>query len=112
MQQHFIVQPNGTVTLALNQMRNVNITCECIIDLCQPYWILGTETKQIATNDNNDKNSFIERGITYESTGDSTTLIIIPDRVENNNTNIVCAAFLGNTEFSDETTLIIIGESE
>jgi hypothetical protein len=110
--QDFNVQPPGTVTLALNQMKNATFNCECTG--CFPYWSLENEGIRIATNDNDDTDSFIERGITYRSTSDSTTVITIPDRAENNNTLISCAAFIsGGSEFSDPPVkLIIIGELE
>jgi hypothetical protein len=113
--QHNNVQPEGTTTLALNQMINANFTCECITDGCsQPYWSLENEGKSITTDEPGDKDSLAECGITYGSTGDSTTFITIPDRVENNNTMISCVVIInGGTEFSEPPVeLIIIGESE
>jgi hypothetical protein len=98
-------------------MENANFTCECTlgIDCTQPYWSLENEGITIITAENNDKDKvrFAERGINYTSTSASTTFITIPDRVENNNTLISCAAVLfGGVEFSNpQVKLIIIGES-
>ena len=113
--QDLIIQPASTVTLALNQMVNATFNCECTVDdaCSQPYWSLENEGNTITTTDNNDKDSFAQRGITYSSPSTITAVINIPDTVENNNTKISCAAFLfGGTEFSTAVELIIIGESE
>ena len=67
--------------------------------------------RHLATNDDADTVILAERGITFSGSANS-AVISIPDRVENNNTNITCAGFLfGSTEFSDPVTLTIIGES-
>ena len=72
--QDLIVQPEGMVTLALNQKRNATFNCECTAgDACNnPYWVLENEGKIIMTNENNDIESFAQRGITCSS---DTTLI-------------------------------------
>ena len=113
--QDLIVEPEGTVTLTLNQMRNATFSCECTLgdELCnQPHWSLENDGKAIITSDNSDIETFAQRGITFSSTR-TTTVISIPDTAENNNTLIACAAFLfGAAEFSAVVELIIIGESE
>ena len=112
--QDLIVQPEGTISLALNRMNNASFTCECTVgDDCQPYWSLDNDGVTITTTDNSDKESLVERGITFGS-GSTTAFITIPDTEVNNNTLISCAAFLmGGTEFSDPPVeLIIIGESQ
>ena len=105
------------ITLALNQMINATLSCECTLgDGCsQPYWTLGMDNvkeKLIATNDNKDKDTLAQRGITYSSAA-TTAVISIPDTAVNNNTLINCAMLIsGTTEFSAEVELIIIGESK
>ena len=72
---------------------------------------MENQGRHLATNDANDEAILAERGITYSSNAKS-AVISIPDRVENNNTMLSCAAFLsGGTELSDPVTLTIIGES-
>ena len=113
--QDLIVQPQGMVTLALNQMGNATFNCECTVgnECRQPYWSIENEGNTITTNDKKDIDSFDERGITYSNPTTTTAVISIPDTVENNNTKISCVAFLfGGTEFSTPVKLIIIGESE
>ena len=114
--QDLVIQPTGTVTLALNQTTNATFNCECTLDdeLCsQPYWNLENDGNLISTNDEDDIEIFAKRGITYNDTGNKAAVISIPDRVENNNTKILCAALLfGGIDFSDSElspTLIIVG---
>ena len=67
--------------------------------------------RHLATNDNADTVILAERGITFSSSAKS-AVISIPVTVENSNSLLACAAFLfGSTEFSEQVTLIIIGES-
>ena len=68
--------------------------------------------RHLATNDAEDEIILAQQGITYSSNAKS-AVISIPDRVENNNTNITCTGFLfGTTEFSEPAVkLTIIGES-
>ena len=114
--QHLLIRPNGTVTLALNQMTNATFNCECTLgdDLCtQPYWSLENDGNLITTTDQDDVETFTQRGVSYNDTSDKTAVISIPDRVENNNTKIFCAALLfGGVEFSEpefSPKLIIVG---
>ena len=54
-----------------------------------------------AINNDNDLEIFIQRGIIFSSAA-TTTVVSIPDTVENKNALISCAALLfGITEFSD-----------
>ena len=115
--QHLTVCPGGTnFTLALNQMKNANFTCECTAGIActPPFWSLTNEGVIIVTSESSgDEGKFAERGITYSSSS-TTAFITIPDTVENNNTIISCGALLfGGNEFSNpRVKLIIIGESE
>ena len=114
--QDLIIQPEGTISIPLNQMNAANFTCECTLGIAcsPPYWILSNEGVIIITSENSgDEDSFAERGITYSSSS-TTAFITIPDTVKNNNTMISCGAFLfGGNEFSHPPVqLIIIGESE
>ena len=116
MQDLIIIQPEGTVTVALNQIKNVTFNCqiECTLgDICgPPFWVLEKEQNIITSNDIRDKDIFAQRGITFSSAA-TTAVISIPDTVENNNTLIYCAAFIfGGAEFSAIVELLIIGESE
>ena len=111
---YFIVQPGDTI-LALNQMSNATFQCTCIVDdecTSPPYWSLENGGRHFVTNDNDDRVILAERGIFYSSGGIS-AIISIPDKVENNNTQIFCAGlFSGAVEFSDPPVqLIIIGKS-
>ena len=103
------------VILALNQTTRANFSCNCTHgDLCgQPFWSLENEGSTFVTNNNNDLETFTQRGITFSSAA-ATAVISIPDTVENNNTLISCGAFLfGGNEFNEPPVeLIIIGESE
>ena len=57
--QNLIVQPEGTVTLALNQMRNATFNCECTArDTCgQPFWSPENEEKTITTDDSHNEDT-------------------------------------------------------
>ena len=71
---------------------------------------MENQGRHLATNDDDDKVILAQRGIIFSSSANS-IVISIPDRVENNNTIIMCGGFFGSTEFSDPVTLTIIGES-
>ena len=72
---------------------------------------MENQGRHLSTNDNTDKVILDQQGITYSSSATS-AVISIPDKTDNNNTLLQCAAFLfGGTEFSDPVTLTIIGES-
>jgi hypothetical protein len=108
------IQP-GDTTLLLNQMSNATFHCTCI-DCASgsdspPYWSLENEGRVLITVDKADRVILSQRGIMFSSSS-SSAIISIPDTVENNNTQIYCAAFLfGSVEFSDQpVTVTIIGE--
>ena len=105
----FEVQP-GDTNLILNQMSNATFHCSCDECTVPPYWGLENGGRHFSTDNNNDRMILAERGITYSSS-DTSAVISIPDRVENNNTMIFCAAFFGGIEFSDPVKLTIIGKS-
>ena len=108
--QFFIVQPGNTI-IALNQMSNATFQCTCPNCTTLPYWTMENQGRYLATNDDVEEVILAERGITYSSSAKS-AVISIPVTVENNNTLLVCAAFLfGGTEFSEQVTLTIIGKS-
>ena len=70
---------------------------------------MENQDRHLSTNDNADKVILDQQGITYSSSATS-AVISIPDTVENNNTLLMCAAFLsGSTELSNPVTLTIIG---
>ena len=108
--QFFTVQPGNTI-IALNLMSNATFQCTCPDCTTPPYWTMENQGRHLSTNDDADKVILAQRGIAYSSSA-NTTDISIPDKTENNNTLLICAAFqFGVTEFSDPVTLTIIGES-
>ena len=113
MQLQPTVQPGDTI-LVLNQMSNVTFHCTCNECSTPPHWSLGNAGRYLSTDNDNDRVKLVQRGITYSSSGATSAVISIPDTVENNNTNITCAAFItGSTEFSNPPVRVtIIGESD
>ena len=107
----FIVQP-GDITLALNQMSNATFNCSCPgCDPEQPpYWTLEIDGDDFDITDPSDRPRLALRGISFNLSG-LPVVISIPDRIENNNTMVMCAAFLGGIEFSDPVKVTIIGRS-
>ena len=106
------VQPGDTI-LALNQMSNATFHCTCNECITPPYWSLENAGRHLFTDNDNDRLILVQRGITYSS-GATSAVISIPDTVENNNTIILCDAFItGSTEFSNPPVRVtIIGESD
>lgn len=70
----------------------------------------GTEICLLSTQDDNDRLKLDQLKIEYKSDNTS-TIITIPALVENNSTEIRCAAFHhGITEFSEAVILSIVEE--
>lgn len=108
----FTVQPGDTI-LPLNQMSNVTFYCTC--DECDlgtpPFWTVEHDGTYFDTTAASDGMSLSQRGITYGSSGNS-AVISIPNRIENNNTMVWCAAFIsGLNQFSEPVKVTIIGRS-
>ena len=94
-------------------MSNATFHCtcvECTYDSSSPGWSLENEGRFLNTDD---RIMLAQRGIMFSSSSTS-AVISIPDTVENNNTWIVCAAFLfGSIEFSGPPVKVTtIGEIE
>ena len=111
----FNIEP-GNTTVALNQMKNVTFRCTCT--QCGPplHWslIIGPNNIEVplSTQHGDDRLKLDKRGILTVNHNDGSSTISIPgDTVDNNCTQIRCAAFIGGgNEFSDPVKLTIIGE--
>ena len=93
-------------------MSNATFRCtcpECDPDV-PPYWTLVNGGAHLDTSNAGDRIILAQQGISFDSNG-TTGVISIPDRIENNNTEVMCAAFMGGTEFSESVTVTIIGKS-
>ena len=106
-------EPRDTIT-ALNQTSNATFHCTCTeCNLTAPlYWILLRPHFEERFYDTNSNGTILsQRGITYSSS-DSSAIITIPDRIENNNTILWCAAFLpeGGSDLSNSVIVAFFGK--
>ena len=105
------IQEDDTI-VPLNKMNNVTFHCtcsECDPDI-PPYWTLANNGNHLDTSNSGDRIILAQQGITFNSSGTSGS-ISIPDTIEHNNTEVMCAAFMGGTEFSESVTVTIIGKT-
>ena len=111
----FNIEP-GNTTVALNLTKNVTFQCTCM--QCGPplHWSVSIGPNNIevplSTQNDGDILKLAKRGILTVNHNDESSTISIPDdTVDNNCTQIRCAAFIeGGIEFSDPVKLTIIGE--